>query len=173
MKLYLNTTKMAFEGDNIEHNIIRGISNEEFLGYDKMVELPDDDKFIKDTLKYIYKKDKKGEDTEEIDHIEFIVREQETWNSFPLYEIVNDEIVKFNYKNYAYFENTDRRMALAFKIKELYNSSSEAKILRKTFKHIMDTLDIEYPDFFKKYNDKIEEIINKNQKGGRKDKWKN
>ena len=55
-------------------------------------------------------------------------------------------------------------MALASKINELFNQPAEAKILRKTLRYIMDTLDIEYPDFFKKYNDKIEEIINKNLK---------
>ena len=93
-----------------------------------------------------------------------MVWENKNWVSFPLYEIVNNEILKFNYKDYAYFNNINRRMALASKINGLYNKSSEKKILRKTLKYIMDTLNIEYPNFFKKYNDRIEAIINKNPK---------
>ncbi|GAH43526.1 unnamed protein product, partial [marine sediment metagenome] len=90
-----------------------------------------------------------------------------------MYEIKDGKIIPFDYKQYVYFAGTDRRMILAAKIKQLYNPSSEAKILRKTLKYIMDTLAIEYPDFFKKYNDKIEAIINRNPKGaygGRIDK---
>jgi len=161
MKLYIKITKMNFEEDNIEHNIIRGVSDKEFLAYDEMVELPNDDKFIKDTLKIIYKKDKDGKDTEEIERKEFLIREQETWNGFPLYELKDEEIISFEYIKYSYFANTNRRMALARKINRLYNTSAEAKILRKTFKYIMDTLKIPYPDFFRKYNDKIESLINK------------
>lgn len=158
---------MTFGEDAIEHNIINGISGEEFLGYDEMIELSDNDKFIKDTLKVIYKKDKddKGKDTKEIDYKMFAIKEQKTWWGFPLYEIKNGKIVSFDYTKYQYFSDTDRRMTLASKINELYNPPSEAKILRKTFKYIMDNLNIEYPDFFKKYNNKIEEIINRNPKG--------
>ncbi|MBA7539979.1 hypothetical protein ES705_32268 [subsurface metagenome] len=156
---------MIFDEDNIEHEIILNISDEKFYGYDKLIELSDDDKFIKDTLKTEYKKDEKGKKTKEIEHKQFMVREQKTWNSFPLYEIIDDKIVDFDYSKYAYFFGTNRRMALAGKINELFNQPSEAKILRKTLKYIMDTLAIEYPDFFKKYNDKVEEIINKNPKG--------
>ena len=94
----------------------------------------------------------------------FCVREKNTWWSFPLYEIINDKIIDFDHTQYSYFIGTERRMTLAKKVNKLYNPSSEAKILRKTFKYIMDTLNIEYPDFFKKYNDKIEDIINKNPK---------
>lgn len=167
MKLYLIITKMSFEEDAIEHSVIRGVSTKEFLTYDKMVELPDNDKFIKDTLKRIYKKDKKGEDTDEIESILFDVREKESWWGFPLYELKDGKIVSFEYTKYAYFANADRRNMLASRINGIsgiYTLSGEKKILRKTLKYIMDTLNIEYPDFFKKYNDKVEEIINKNPK---------
>ena len=164
MKLYINTKKMVFDEDNIEHEIILNIQDEEFYGYDKIIELPDDDKFIKDTLKIKYKKDKDNKDTDEIEDKQFIVREQTTWNSFPLYEVIDNEIIKFNYEDYAYFAGTDRRMVLAQKVNALYNPPSEAKILRKTFRYIMDTLDIEYPDFFKKYNNKVESTIKNNPK---------
>lgn len=153
---------MTFKND-VEHEIVLKVSNEEFYGYDVKLELPDDDKFIKDTLKIFYKKDDKGKDTEEIDHKEFLIREQKTWNSFPLYEIVNNKILKFNYKNYTYFNNTNRRMALAFKINELYNQPAEAKLVRKTLKKILDHLEIIDEDF-EKYNDGVNEIINKNPK---------
>lgn len=155
---------MIFEGDNTEHKIILQVKDVELYGYDIMVELSDNDKFIKDTLKIIYKKDNQGKDTEEIESKVFIIREQKTWWSLPLYEFKNGKIVSFDYTKYNYFVNTDRRMMLALKINELYNPPSEFKRLRKTFKYIMDALDIEYPDFFKKYNDKIEEIINRNPK---------
>lgn len=164
MKLYIGTKKMNFDDDSVEHEIILKVSDKEFYGYDIKLNLSNDDKFIKDTLKIFYKEDDKEKDTKEIDHKEFIIREQKTWWSFPVYEIVNGEIAKFDYTKYQYFANTDRRMALAFKINDLYNPFSELKILRKTLKYIMDTLDIEYPDFFKKYNKKIEAIINKNPK---------
>ena len=166
MKLYIETKKLSFgeEENLIEHEIILKISDEEFYGYDIRFDLPNGDNFIKNTLKIFYKKDKEGKDTKEIDHKEFIIREQQTWNSFPLYEIIGNKIVSFDYNKYNYFANTDRRIALAFRINDLYNPSSEAKILRKTFKYIMDTLNIEYPDFFKKYDNKVETIINKNPK---------
>jgi len=167
MKLYIIIKSMSFdEEDNLmEHKIISGISDKEFIGYDYMIELTDDDKFIKDTLKIEYKKDDKGEDTDEIENKFFVTKEQNTWWSFPLYELKNGEIKPFDYTKYAYFANTDRRNKLAQKINDLYNPSSEVKILRKTFKYIMDTLNIEYPDFFEKYNNKIEGIINRNPKG--------
>ncbi|GAI09534.1 unnamed protein product, partial [marine sediment metagenome] len=126
---------------------------------------PDNDKFIKDTLEVIYKKDKEGKDTEEVDNRLFIVTERETFFSFPIYEIINSKIVLFDYKKYQYFLNHNRRFALGRKIDKMYNLYAENKIQRKTLKYIMDTLNIEYPDFFKKYNDKIEDIINKNPKG--------
>lgn len=152
MKLYLEITKMTFKEDNIEHNIIRGILDKEFLGYDEIIELPDNDKFIQDT----FRETKEG--------IVFDIREQGTWWGFPLYELKNGKITPFDYIQYKYFTDADRRNMLARRINQLYNPSSEAKILRKTLKHIMDILDMEYPDFFKKYNGKIEIIINKNSK---------
>lgn len=150
---------MNFNEDDIEHEIILSVRIKEFQGYDVSVE--GDDKFIEDTLKIFYKKDKKGNDTDEIDYKEFIIREQKTWHSFPLYEIVDEKIIDFDYSKYAYFANTDRRARLARKINELYNPPSEAKILRKTFKYIMDTLGILYPEFFAQYDEKVEEIIEK------------
>jgi len=163
MKLYLKITRMNFEKDDIEHNIIRGISDKEFLCYDEIIELSNDDKFIKDTLKIIYKKDNKGNDTKEIEGKVFMVREQKTWWSFPLYEFKDDKIIPFDYNQYSYFTNTERRMALALKIGELYNPSSEAKIIRKTLKYILDELKLDCPDFLL-YNKKVEEIILKNPK---------
>lgn len=163
MKLYINTKKMTFDEENnlIEHEIILAVSDIEFYGYDLIIDLKDNDKFIKDTLKIKYEKDREGKDV--IEDRQFKVR-ADGWNNFPLYEIVNVEIIDFDYTKYDYFANTVRRISLAFKIGDLYNPSSEAKILRKTFKYIMDTLNISYPDFFKKYNDKVEAIINRNPK---------
>jgi len=167
MKIFISTKSMTFDEDNIEHEIVLNISDEEFYGYDILIELPDNSQFIKDTLKIEYKKDKDDNETDEIEYKQFIVREQKTWNSFPLYEIVDGKIIDFDYTRYSYFSGTDRRMVLARKINELYNPASEAKILRKTLKYIMDSLEIPYPDFFKKYNKKVEEIINQNPKGGK------
>jgi len=164
MKLYIDIKKMTFEEDNIEHEIVWAINDKEFIGYDYMIELPDDDKFIKNTLKIVYKKDREGKETKEIEYKYFMVREDKTWWSFPLYEIKDGKIIDFNYNNYAYFGNTDRRVRIARKINALYNPASESKILRKTLRYIMDFIKIKYPDDFKKYNDKIEEVINKNPK---------
>lgn len=164
MRLYINIRKMTFEEDNIEHSIILSIDDKKFYGYDLMIELPDNDKFIKDILKTIYKKNEKREDTKEIEGKVFMVWENKDWISFPIYEIVDGKITPFDYTKYQYFNNAHRRLALGAKINKVYDKSSEKKILRKTLKYIMDALDIEYPDFFKKYNDKIEGIIRKNPK---------
>lgn len=166
MKLYINTKKMDFieENNEIEHEIIVNATEIEIYGYDFMFEFSNNDKFIKDTLKITYKKDKNGKDTEKIENKIFIVREQETWWSFPIFEIIEGKIVNFNYNKYAYFSRTDRRMILAKKINQLYNIPSELKMLRKTFKYIMDILNIEYPGFFKRYNEKVEDIIDRNPK---------
>jgi len=137
--IYLQTKKMTFdEEDNlIEHEIILNISEKEILCYDYCLDAEwDFDTKIR----------------------------SDGWYSFPLYEYKNKKIISFDYTKYAYFTDTDRRMALAFKINELFNQPAEAKILRKTLKCIMDTLNIEYPDFFQKYNSKVEAIINKNPK---------
>ena len=163
MKLYLAITKMNFKEDGIEHNIIRGMGDKEFLTYDEIVKLPDDDKFIKDVVKITYKKDKSGKDTKEIESKIFLIKEG--WEGLPLYEFKDGEIIPFDYTKYAYFAGTRRRGMLRKRISEIYNPPSEAKTLRKTLKYIMDTLDMDYPDFFEKYNRKIEEVINKNPKG--------
>ena len=163
MKLYVELKKMTFE-DGIEHDIINGMGDRERPYCDVIIEIPDDDKFIKDTMKIVYKKDKDGKETNEIELRYFAIKEQETWYNFPLYEYKDGRIIDFDYTEYQYFADTDRRNILSEKINNLYNPSSEAKILRKTFKYIMDNLNIPYPDFFKIYNDKIEMIINKNPK---------
>ena len=152
MKLYLKITKMSFE-DDIEHNIIRGIFDKEFLGYDETIELPDDDKFIKNVIR----------ETEEGNV--FDVREKNSWWGYPLYELKAGKIIPFDYTQYAYFADTDRRNMLAGRINELYNHSSELKILRKTLKYIMDELNLNYPDEFSIMDTKINEVIEKNPKG--------
>lgn len=159
IKLYLDTKKMTFdeEENKIEHEVIISISENDFIGCDCLIKLPANNQFIKDTLKI----GKIGEKDKEIR--QFKVRAN-GWFGFPLYELKEGKIISFDYTKYAYFINSNRRESLALKINDLYNPPSEAKILRKTLRYIMDTLDIEYPDFFKKYNDKIEEIINKNPK---------
>lgn len=157
---------MTFEEEDnqIIHEIVLEVNDKEIPCYDYVISLSESDKFIKDTLKIFYKKDKEGRDTKEIENKIFAVREQETWWSLPLYEIIESSIEFFDYKKYNYFSRTERRVILARKINQLYNIPSELKTLRKTFKYIMDNFNIPYPDFFKKYNDKIETIINKNPK---------
>ena len=135
--IYLQTKKMEFDEDNKEHEIILDISDKETFGYDYCL----DTEWDFDTK----------------------IR-ADGWYSFPLFELKNKKIISFDYTKYAYFADTERRISLATKVNELYAPFSELKILRKTFKYIMDTLNMEYPDFFKKYNDKIEAIINKNPK---------
>jgi len=100
MRLYIATKKMTFEEDNIEHEIVLYIQDREFLGYDVLIELPDNDKFIKDTLRIEYKKDKEGKETKKIEHKQFIVKEQQTWNSFPLYELKGGKIIDFDYTRF-------------------------------------------------------------------------
>lgn len=156
---------MTFDEEEnlIEHEIILDVSDKEFYGYDLIINLKDDSKFVKDVLKIEYKKDKEGKDTKKIKDKQFKVR-VDGWNAFPLYEIVEGKIVKFDCTKYEYFSNTDRRIALAFKINDLYNPPSEAKIQRKTLKKILDHLGIE-DESFEKYNNKVKAIINKNPKG--------
>ena len=166
MKLYVDIKTMTFEEENheIEHNIIFMMDNKEFFGYDIIFDIPNGDKFIKDTFKIIYKRDKNNKETEEIEDTVFVIREQNSWWSFPLYEIVDNKIINFNYTKYKYFMGTDRRIALGKKVSTLYNFYSEMKIHRKTLKYIMDTLEISYPGNFEKYNRKVEELIAKNTK---------
>jgi len=135
--IYLQIKNMTFEEDNIEHEIILDISDKETFGYDYCLDTDWD----------------------------FNTKARaDGWYSFPLFEYKDGKIIPFDYTKYVYFKNTDRRVKLAMKINEFYNPFSELKILRKTFKYIMDSLEIPYPDFFKKYNNKIEAIINKNPK---------
>ena len=162
MKLYLAITEMIFEEDNIEHNIIRGMSDKEFLTYDEMVELPDDGKLIKKVYKEVYKKDKRGKDTKEIESKMFLIKEG--WEGLPLYEFKDGAIIPFDHTKYAYFAGTRRRGMLAKRISEIYNPPSELKTLRKTLKYIMDNLKLNYPDEFSIMDKKIEEIIKKNPK---------
>ncbi len=100
MKLYINTKKLNFDEDNIEHEIILAVSDLEFYGYDLIIDLKDDDKFIKDTLKIKYEKDKEGKDV--IKDKQFKVR-SDGWNAFPLYEIVDGKITDFDYTKYIKF----------------------------------------------------------------------
>ena len=166
MKIFISTKSMTFEEENnlIEHDIVLNVSDTEFLGYDYVIDLPGDDEFIQNTFRVEYKKDKEGKDTDEIESKEFIIREQETWNSFPLYEIINGAIVSFDYTQFIYFANTDRRNMLAIKINELYNISSELKILRKTLVYMLNELNLNFPEFFDIMNTKIEDFIQKNPK---------
>ncbi|MBA7577321.1 hypothetical protein ES708_19172 [subsurface metagenome] len=154
MILYIETKKLTFDEDGLEHEIVLKTSEKEFYGYDLCIEVSDDDVFIQNTMKTI------TNPKEEFDHYEFHVREVSTWNSFPLYEIVNEKIVDFDYTKYQYFTDTDRRITLASKINDLYNPPSEAKIIRKTLKKMLDHLEI-VDDDFEKYNRKIEKVISK------------
>ena len=135
MKYYISIKKMTFDEDNIEREIVLNISDNEFYGYDYIIDKPEG----------------------------FTVREENTWNSFPLYEIINGKIADFDYTQYQYFLDTDRRIDLSIKINQAYNVSSELKILRKTIKHILDHVGLVDADFLK-YNEKVVEIIEKNPK---------
>ena len=144
MKLYIETKFMDFEDG--EHELILRVSEEEFLGYDKIIE--------SDILS-------KNEEEK------YIVREQKSWWSFPLYEIKDKKITDFDYTKYAYFQNTERRNMLASKIDELYNISGELKILRETINYMLKELKLDIPDNYDKMNKKIEEVIKKNPKGNK------
>ena len=141
MKLYIETKFMTLKDG--EHELILRVSEEEFLGYDKIIESD------------ILSKNEEGK---------YIVREQKTWWSFPLFELKNGKIIDFDYTKYAYFQNTERRNMLAFKISELYNISGELKILRETINYILKELKLNIPDNYDKMNTKIKEIIKKNPK---------
>ena len=141
MKLYLETKLMTLEDG--EHEIILRADDKEFFGYDRIVN--------SDIL---------SKNEEDI----YIVREQETWWSFPNYEIINGEIVLFEWRNYSYFLGTERRMALAEKINILYNVPSELKILRETLAYIMNELHLIFPSDYDIMNTKINEVIAKNPK---------
>ena len=141
MQLYIETKLMTLEDG--EHELILRAEEEEFFGYDKII---NSNVLSKEEDKYI-------------------VREKNSWWGFPLYEIKNNKIINFDYSKYSYFLNTERRNKLAFKIKELYNPASEFKILRKTLVYILNELNLNYPDEFSIMNKKINEIIERNPKG--------
>ena len=141
MKLYIETKFMTLEDG--EHELILRVSEEEFLGYDKIIESD------------ILSKNEEGK---------YIVREQKSWWSFPLFELKNSKIIPFDYTKYSYFQNTERRNMLAFKISELYNISGELKILRETINYMLKELKLDIPDDYDKMNKKIEEVIKKNPK---------
>lgn len=159
MKLYLDTKKMTFKEENneIEHELIISIVEKPFIGCDEFISLSANDKFIKDTFSV----EKIGEDK-----IRQFAITADGWFSFPLYEFKDNKIVPFDHTKYQYFTNTDRRVSLAFKINESYNQSSEAKILRKTIKKILDNLGI-IDEKFEKYNTRVEKIIEKNPKNNK------
>lgn len=165
MKLFINIKRLSFEEENnkIEHEIISSISDEEFYAYDYMLELPVNAKFIKDTLKTIYKKDDKRKNTKEVKGKVFMTWENKAWISFPIYEIIDGKIIPFDYTKYQYFNNAYRRLALGAKINKMYNKSSEKKIHRKTLEFILNELNLGYP-IFDKYNKKVKDIINRNPK---------
>ena len=163
MKLYIELKEMTFD-DGIEYKIINGMSDREFPCYDVVIDIPDNDKFIKDTMQIVYKKDEKGNETNEIESRWFITKEQETWYNYPLYQLKDNEIIPFDYTRHRYFTDTERRVAVAEKIGHVYNLPSEVKLIRKTLKTILDNLGLEDKKFIT-YNTKIEKIIEKNPKG--------
>ena len=146
MKIYIETRIMTFEEDNFEHEIVLRVENEIFYGYDLVIEISEESSFVKDR---------------QIEGGKFFsVRDNNSWWSFPLYEIVDNEIIDFDYTQYDYFNDTKRRNILADKIKINYNPSSENKIMRKTLKKILDYLGLEDKSF-DNYNTKVEKIIKK------------
>jgi len=150
MKLYIETRIMTFEEDNFEHEIVLRVENEIFYGYDLVIEISEESSFVKDR---------------QIEGGKFFsVRDNNSWWGFPLYEIVDNEIIDFDYTQYDYFNDTKRRNILADKIKINYNPSSENKIMRKTLKKILDYLGLE-DESFSNYNNKVEKIIKKIPKG--------
>ena len=90
----------------------------------------------------------------------YIVREQETWDSFPIYEFKNEKIIDFNYTQYSYFTGIERRKVLSGKIRKQYNLSAEIKTMRKTLNKILKHIELK-DESFDKYNKKVENIIEK------------
>jgi len=136
--IYIKIKSMTFNEENneIEHEIILNISEEEILGYD-----------YKLNIEW---------------NFDIKIRD-DSWDSFPLYELKDNKIIAFDYIKYQYFRDTKRRSKLSSKINDMYNPPAEAKILRKTLKKILDHLEIT-DEGFEKYNMKVEDIINKNPK---------
>jgi len=144
MKIYLYTKEMTLDDGN--HIIIMEAQDKKFATCDMEVTIEQDHNILKNKKDNICK-----------------TRESNTWNSFPLWEIINGEIVSFDYTKYKYFADTDRRNILGKKVGHLYNISSELKIMRKTLKKILDHLEIE-DEGFEKFNEKVEKLIEKNPK---------
>ena len=90
----------------------------------------------------------------------YIVREQETWDSLPIYEIVDGNVMNFNPYDYVYFTKMKRRKALSGKIRKQYNLSAEIKTMRKTLNKILKHIELK-DESFDKYNKKVENIIEK------------
>jgi len=134
--MYIQTKTLTLE--NIEHEVVLKASDTSFLAYD--VEIETD---------IIEKKDGK-----------YIVREQETWDSLPIYEIVDGNVMNFNPYDYVYFTKMKRRKALSGKIRKQYNLSAEIKTMRKTLNKILKHIELK-DESFDKYNKKVENIIEK------------
>ena len=141
MILYLETKIITLEDG--DHEIVLRANDKESPGYDRTVDV------------IVLAID---------EYNKYIVREQVSWWSFPLYEVKDDQMIPFDYTQYAYFNNTERRNKLAERISEYFPISAELKILRKTLRYIMDYGLIPYPEFFEKYDARVEELIEKNPK---------
>lgn len=166
MKIYLELKPMTFEEENneIEHYLIFGAREEEFYGYDEILELPESHWFITKARKEVYRKNMLTGKNEGLEYVQYIVKEQGSWFNFPLYELKAGEIIEFDFTAYSYFSNTDRRIMLGRKVSRQYNVSAELKILRKTIEQVIEHLSIKDSSnlqSFKKYNNRIENIIKK------------
>ena len=140
--MYIQLKTLTFEDG--DHEVVLNASDEFFLAQD--IEIDCD---------IIEKRNDK-----------YIVREQKTWDSFPIYEFLNGKIIDFDYTQYSYFTGIERRKVLSGKIRKQYNPYSETKIIRKTLKKILDYLGLE-DESFSNYNNKVEKIIKKIPKGGK------
>ena len=138
--MYIQLKTLTFEDG--DHEVVLNASDEFFLAQD--IEIDCD---------IIEKRNDK-----------YIVREQKTWDSFPIYEFLNGKIIDFDYTQYSYFADIERRKTLSRKIQKQYNPYSENKIIRKTLKKILDHLGLE-DESFSNYNNKVEKIIKKIPKG--------
>ena len=147
MLIYLEIRNMTFkeEDDSINHEIVIRADKETFDGYDRIAKVKAGALKISDN------------------GISFVMKEQNTWYNFPLYEYENGEIIDFDYTKYLYFADTERRVRLVDKISDLYHPSSEAKIIRRTLKIILNHLGM-VDEKFEKYDTKVEAIIKNNPK---------
>ena len=113
--MYIQTKDLTLEDG--EHEVVLRASDKVFSGYDIEVE-----------TNMIQKKDGV-----------YIVREQETWDSLPIYEIKNCTVVRLDFTQYEYFTGIKRRKTVSEKIRKQYNPPSENKIMRKIV-HILITV---------------------------------